>query len=166
MRDDGDTVIAVVNGVAGASDGKSLGLTASRQEGQVRALRRAYAQSGIAPEEVGMVEAHGTGTVVGDKTELATLETVFAAAPTGGVAPGSVKSQIGHTKCAAAGRCDQGRPGRESWGPTSDLAHRYTQPRLESRGESVRIPRPRPPVGGARSPRGNQRVRIRRNQLS
>ncbi|CAN5138421.1 hypothetical protein BH11MYX1_BH11MYX1_03800 [soil metagenome] len=100
---DGDRIYAVVKAVAGASDGKSLGLTAPRKEGQVRALQRAYAQAGVSPADVGLVEAHGTGTVVGDRTELATLTDVFSAA---GAQPstcalGSVKSQIGHTKCAA-----------------------------------------------------------------
>jgi acyl transferase domain-containing protein/NAD(P)H-dependent flavin oxidoreductase YrpB (nitropropane dioxygenase family) len=100
---DGDRVYAVVKGVGSASDGRSLGLTAPRPEGQRSALERAYRSAGIGPAEVGLVEAHGTGTVVGDRTELATLSEVFAeagAAP-GSCALGSVKSQIGHTKCAA-----------------------------------------------------------------
>jgi acyl transferase domain-containing protein/NAD(P)H-dependent flavin oxidoreductase YrpB (nitropropane dioxygenase family) len=100
---DGDRVYAVIKGAAGASDGKSLGLTAPRKDGQIRALDRAYKQSGVSPAQVGLVEAHGTGTVVGDRTELATLTDVYTRA---GAAPascvlGSVKSQIGHTKCAA-----------------------------------------------------------------
>ncbi|HEY6034627.1 MAG TPA: beta-ketoacyl synthase N-terminal-like domain-containing protein, partial [Kofleriaceae bacterium] len=100
---DGDRIYAVIKGVAGASDGKSLGLTAPRKEGQVRALERAYASAGVSPAEVGLVEAHGTGTVVGDRTELATLTDVFTAAgaSSGSCVLGSVKSQIGHTKCAA-----------------------------------------------------------------
>src|SRR5439155_1356665 len=46
---------------------------------------------------------HGTGTVVGDRTELAVLADVFteAGAQPGRCGLGSVKSQIGHTKCAA-----------------------------------------------------------------
>jgi len=100
---DGDRIYAVISGIAGSSDGKGLGLTAPRKEGQKRALERAYWQAGILPAEVGLVEAHGTGTVVGDRTELQTLSEVFVA---GGAVPGqtglgSVKSQIGHTKCAA-----------------------------------------------------------------
>jgi len=100
---DGDHVYAVVKGVGASSDGRSLGLTAPRKEGQKRALERAYKRAGMSPAEIGMVEAHGTGTVVGDKTELSTLDEVYRAA---GAAPGSctlgsVKSQIGHTKCAA-----------------------------------------------------------------
>ncbi|MER8184969.1 SDR family NAD(P)-dependent oxidoreductase [Kitasatospora sp. NPDC094015] len=100
---DGDRVYAVVQGVGSASDGRSLGLTAPRPEGQRAALERAYRGAGVAPAAVGLVEAHGTGTVVGDRTELATLNAVFteAGAAPGSCALGSVKSQIGHTKCAA-----------------------------------------------------------------
>ena len=102
-RRDGDRVVAVIRGIGASSDGKSLGLTAPRKEGQVRALHRAYAQAGVSPKDVGLVEAHGTGTVVGDRTELATLSDVWlaAGAPAGGATLGSVKSNIGHTKCAA-----------------------------------------------------------------
>jgi acyl transferase domain-containing protein/NAD(P)H-dependent flavin oxidoreductase YrpB (nitropropane dioxygenase family)/acyl carrier protein len=100
---DGDRVYAVIKGVGAASDGRALGLTAPRPEGQHTALSRAYRNAGVSPARVGLVEAHGTGTVVGDRTELATLTQVFTEA---GAAPasctiGSVKSQIGHTKCAA-----------------------------------------------------------------
>ncbi|HMC07860.1 MAG TPA: acyltransferase domain-containing protein, partial [Actinomycetota bacterium] len=88
---------------AGSSDGRSLGLTAPRREGQRRALERAYRMAGVSPEQVGLIEAHGTGTVVGDRTELAALTEVFseAGAEPGSCALGSVKSQVGHTKCAA-----------------------------------------------------------------
>jgi acyl transferase domain-containing protein/NAD(P)H-dependent flavin oxidoreductase YrpB (nitropropane dioxygenase family) len=100
---DGDRVYAVIKAVAGSSDGRSLGLTAPRPEGQRRALQRAYRMAGVSPADVGLIEAHGTGTVVGDRTELAALTQVFF---TAGASPatcglGSVKSQIGHTKCAA-----------------------------------------------------------------
>ncbi|HEY0935499.1 MAG TPA: beta-ketoacyl synthase N-terminal-like domain-containing protein, partial [Trebonia sp.] len=100
---DGDRIYAVVKGIGGSSDGRSLGLTAPRPEGQRLALERAYAMAGVSPAEVGLVEAHGTGTVAGDRAELATLTRVFteAGAEPGSCAVGSVKSQIGHTKCAA-----------------------------------------------------------------
>ncbi|WP_249938385.1 type I polyketide synthase [Streptomyces mirabilis] len=100
---DGDRVYAVIKGVGSASDGRALGLTAPRPEGQYNALTRAYRNARISPAEVGLVEAHGTGTVVGDRTELGSLTRVFeeAGAPPGACALGSVKSQIGHTKCAA-----------------------------------------------------------------
>ncbi|BFU42253.1 SDR family NAD(P)-dependent oxidoreductase [Krasilnikovia sp. MM14-A1004] len=100
---DGDRIYAVVKGLGGASDGRALGLTAPRAEGQRRALDRAYESAGVTPDRVGLVEAHGTGTVVGDRTELETLTRLFteSGARPGGAVLGSVKSQIGHTKCAA-----------------------------------------------------------------
>jgi acyl transferase domain-containing protein/NAD(P)H-dependent flavin oxidoreductase YrpB (nitropropane dioxygenase family)/NAD(P)-dependent dehydrogenase (short-subunit alcohol dehydrogenase family)/acyl carrier protein len=100
---DGDRIYAVIDGIAGSSDGRGLGLTAPRKEGQKRALERAYWQAGQLPASVGLVEAHGTGTVVGDRTELKTLTEIYNAggAVAGQAGLGSVKSQIGHTKCAA-----------------------------------------------------------------
>ncbi|MBI1905831.1 MAG: SDR family NAD(P)-dependent oxidoreductase [Rhodocyclales bacterium] len=100
---DGDHVYAVIRGVGGASDGRSLGLTAPRKEGQLRALNRAYRRAAVSPAEVGLLEAHGTGTIVGDRTEMASMETVFARSGSvpGSCALGSVKTQIGHSKCAA-----------------------------------------------------------------
>ncbi|MFE1961638.1 beta-ketoacyl synthase N-terminal-like domain-containing protein, partial [Streptomyces sp. NPDC059479] len=100
---DGDRIYAVIDGVGSASDGRALGLTAPRPAGQRAALTRAYRNAGVSPADVGLIEAHGTGTVVGDRTELATLTEVFteAGAEPASCAIGSVKSQIGHTKCAA-----------------------------------------------------------------
>ncbi|ROH87810.1 SDR family NAD(P)-dependent oxidoreductase [Stagnimonas aquatica] len=100
---DGDRIYAVIKAVAGSSDGKALGLTAPRSEGQVRALDRAYAKAGFAPATLGLVEAHGTGTPVGD---LAEAQTICKALSRSGAAPksvalGSVKTLLGHTKAAA-----------------------------------------------------------------
>ncbi|PWV44855.1 type I polyketide synthase [Chitinophaga sp. S165] len=102
-KQDGDHVYAVIKGVGGSSDGKSLGLTAPRKAGQIKALERAYEQSGVSPAALGLVEAHGTGTVVGDKTELSALSDMLiqSGAIAGQTHLGSVKTQIGHTKCAA-----------------------------------------------------------------
>ncbi len=100
---DGDRIYAVVKGIGASSDGRDKGLTAPRAEGQLRALRRAYDQARISPGRVGLVEAHGTGTVVGDQTEAQALGQVFreAGGQTQSCALGSVKSMIGHSKCAA-----------------------------------------------------------------
>src|SRR5690606_30539538 len=100
---DGDKIYAVIRAVSGGSDGRSMGLTAPRVEGQLRTLRRAYEQAGVDPASVALFEAHGTGTAVGDQTESLSLTTLLkeAGAPQGSVAVGSIKSMIGHTKCAA-----------------------------------------------------------------
>lgn len=100
---DGNKIYAVIKGVGGSSDGKSLGMTAPSRKGQIKALERAYQTAGILPSEVGLIEAHGTGTVVGDKTELSALTDMFldSGALPGQSYLGSVKTQIGHTKCSA-----------------------------------------------------------------
>jgi acyl transferase domain-containing protein/NAD(P)H-dependent flavin oxidoreductase YrpB (nitropropane dioxygenase family) len=100
---DGDRIYAVIQGVGASSDGRCRGLTAPSFEGQVRALERAYAHAGINPSTVGYVEAHGTGTAVGDVVEIEALSRLFGRsdASPGRCVVGSVKSQIGHTKCAA-----------------------------------------------------------------
>jgi acyl transferase domain-containing protein/NAD(P)H-dependent flavin oxidoreductase YrpB (nitropropane dioxygenase family)/acyl carrier protein len=100
---DGNKIYAVIKGVGGSSDGKQLGLTAPSRHGQNRALKRAYESAGVSPSDVGYVEAHGTGTAVGDRIELGALTDVFIEAGTlpQQVQVGSVKTLIGHTKCAA-----------------------------------------------------------------
>ncbi|SIN89960.1 polyketide-type polyunsaturated fatty acid synthase PfaA [Singulisphaera sp. GP187] len=100
---DGDRIYSVIKGLGASSDGRAKGLTAPRPEGQVRALRRAYAKAGIDPASVGYVEAHGTGTAAGDQAEVNALNDVFteSGAREGRCALGSVKSLVGHTKCAA-----------------------------------------------------------------
>ncbi|MCL2430811.1 MAG: polyketide synthase, partial [Alphaproteobacteria bacterium] len=100
---DGDRIYAVIKGIGASSDGRARGLTAPVVEGQIRAIERAYAKAGVSPATVGYVEAHGTGTALGDVVEFESLSQVFRSA---GVGPqdcvvGSVKSLIGHTKCAA-----------------------------------------------------------------
>jgi acyl transferase domain-containing protein/NAD(P)H-dependent flavin oxidoreductase YrpB (nitropropane dioxygenase family) len=100
---DGDRIYAVIKGVGASSDGRDKGLTAPRAEGQLRALHRAYAQARVNPASVGLVEAHGTGTVVGDQTEAKAIGQLFrdAGGDAQSCALGSVKSMIGHSKCAA-----------------------------------------------------------------
>ena len=100
---DGDRIYAVIKSTAGSSDGKALGLTAPRSEGQVRALHRAYGKAGFSPATLGLIEAHGTGTAVGDRAEAQTITRALALenAEPASVALGSVKTLLGHTKAAA-----------------------------------------------------------------
>ncbi|MBX9695440.1 MAG: SDR family NAD(P)-dependent oxidoreductase, partial [Cyanobacteria bacterium] len=92
-----------VRGIGGSSDGRGLSMTAPSPNGQMLALRRAYEDAGVSPATVGLVEAHGTGTVAGDRAEVEALSTVYqeAGADVGSCAIGSVKTNIGHTKCTA-----------------------------------------------------------------
>ena len=95
---DGDRVYAVLKGVGVASDGRALGLLAPRLEGEVLALERAYEAADVDPSTVGLVEGHGTATLVGDATELESLNHLFGTrrGDLPRCALGSVKSMIGH----------------------------------------------------------------------
>jgi acyl transferase domain-containing protein len=100
---DGNKIYAVIKGLGGSSDGRNFGVTTPSRKGETKALERAYQNAGILPSQAGLIETHGTGTVVGDRVELSVLTDLFL---NSGSLPnqtciGSVKSQIGHTKCAA-----------------------------------------------------------------
>jgi acyl transferase domain-containing protein len=101
-RDD-DRIYAVVRGTGVGSDGRDASLMTPLVEGQLLALKRAWAAAGLPPQSVGLVEAHGTGTPAGDAAELLTLRRFFGEASAGEprVPLGSVKSMIGHAMPAA-----------------------------------------------------------------
>jgi mycobactin polyketide synthetase MbtC len=97
----GRQIVAEVRATAVNQDGRSVGLSAPSGDAQIRLFRRAIAQAGIAPEDVGMVEGHGTGTQLGDRTELRSLaQTYGLTAPGRGALLGSVKSNVGHALAA------------------------------------------------------------------
>lgn len=100
---DGDEILAVLKGSAVNSDGHSNGLTAPNPEAQEDVLRRAYADAGVAPEDVDYVEAHGTGTILGDPIEASALGRVLGAGRgiESPVLLGSAKTNIGHSESAA-----------------------------------------------------------------
>src|ERR1044072_8677031 len=94
----GRQIYAGIRGWGGSSDG-SGGITRPEVDGQVIALRRAYARAGYGADTVAYFEGHGTGTAVGDTTELQALTRARreAAAETKAVVS-SIKAIIGHTK--------------------------------------------------------------------
>ncbi|MFH8597819.1 amino acid adenylation domain-containing protein [Streptomyces rimosus] len=101
-RRDGDPVLAVVRGTAVNHTGGSAGfLTAPSRPAQTAVLRRALADAGVAPGDIGYIEAHGTGTQLGDLTELEALHAVLGEEAAHPVAVGSVKTNIGHLEPAS-----------------------------------------------------------------
>ncbi|GAA4033475.1 hypothetical protein GCM10022247_68110 [Allokutzneria multivorans] len=92
-------VLGVIRGVGLSNDGRAGGILAPSQQGQERALRRAYELAGLDPSTVSYVECHATGTAVGDAVEARAMASVFGEAPD--VVIGSVKAAIGHTLAAS-----------------------------------------------------------------
>ncbi|EPH43452.1 hypothetical protein STRAU_3486 [Streptomyces aurantiacus JA 4570] len=100
---DGDRIHAVIKGWGVNQDGRSNGITAPSAEAQTRLQEHVYDKFGIDPGDIELVEAHGTGTALGDPVEIDGLVGSFTARTDrrGHCAIGSVKSNIGHTACAA-----------------------------------------------------------------
>lgn len=99
---DNDRIYGLIRGI-GLSNDMRGNLLAPDSEGQLRAMRTAYASVGWSPDAVDLIECHGAGTPVGDATELRSLRTLWESVdgPAGRCAIGSVKSMIGHLLTAA-----------------------------------------------------------------
>lgn len=102
----GDRILGVLHG-AGLSNDMDGSLLAPNSEGQLRAMRAAYADAGWAPGDVDLIECHATGTPVGDAVEFESLRALAAdqAPRERACVLGSVKSNVGHllTGAGAAG---------------------------------------------------------------
>lgn len=94
-RAEGFPIYGVIRNCDGSSDGIHGGIVEPTEHGQVLAYERAYRN--VPLEDVSYIECHGTGTVLGDKTELASINKFFHPLPP----IGSVKANVGHTIGAA-----------------------------------------------------------------
>ena len=101
---DGDTIHAVIRGIAVNNDGAAkAGYTAPSIDGQAEVIAMAQALAGISPHTIGYMEAHGTATPLGDPIEIAALTQVFREETddVGFCRLGSLKANVGHLDAAA-----------------------------------------------------------------
>ncbi|MGH3730747.1 MAG: polyketide synthase, partial [Micromonosporaceae bacterium] len=101
---DSDRVYATVLGVGVNNDGASKHTYAAPSvTGQMGAIDRAFALSGVSPSDIGYLEAHGTGTFKGDPIEFSAMDQLWRDREwtPGGCALGAVKPSIGHLDAAA-----------------------------------------------------------------
>ena len=101
---DGDTVYAVVRGVALNNDGSEKGsFTAPSVDGQSAVISMAQAMAGVEASSISYVETHGTATPLGDPIEIEGLTKAFREHTDKNqyCALGSVKTNFGHLTAAA-----------------------------------------------------------------
>ncbi|MEM7416266.1 MAG: beta-ketoacyl synthase N-terminal-like domain-containing protein [Gemmatimonadota bacterium] len=91
---DGDRIFGVIRGIGLSNDGRQSGFLAPAADGQVRAMRSAYAQAGLSPRDIDFIECHATGTPRGDTVELESLAMLWGDGPKPAI--GSLKGNIGH----------------------------------------------------------------------
>lgn len=97
--DEKDHIYAVIRGYGINNDGnRKISYSAPSVQGQMDAIRDAFAMADVNPNTIGYIEAHGTGTLLGDPIEISALTKVFQSySPEANFcAIGSVKSNIGH----------------------------------------------------------------------
>jgi phthiocerol/phenolphthiocerol synthesis type-I polyketide synthase E len=101
---DGDTIYAVIKGIAVNNDGADkVSFTAPGVNSQAEVVATAQALAGVDAADIGYIETHGTGTPLGDAIEISALTQVFrnTARENGLCRIGSVKPNIGHLDVAA-----------------------------------------------------------------
>lgn len=100
-RAQGDEILGVLSGF-GLSNDVGGSLMAPSSEGQLRAMRAAYAEAGWQPSDVDMIECHATGTPLGDQVEAESLKQLWSGVRSDRrCVLGSVKANVGHLLTAA-----------------------------------------------------------------
>lgn len=97
---DGDQIYATICGNGLSNDGRGKHLLSPNPQGQILAYERAYAEANISPKTIDYLECHATGTLLGDTTELGSVDTFFGQHQ-GSMLVGSVKSNLGHLLTAS-----------------------------------------------------------------
>jgi 3-oxoacyl-[acyl-carrier-protein] synthase II len=93
----GARVHAVLAGAGIAADAYHITAPAPDGGGQVTAMRKALAQAGASPADVGHVNAHATGTPVGDTAEARAIRGIFG----NSIPVTAPKASLGHLFGAA-----------------------------------------------------------------
>ncbi|MFF4614081.1 SDR family NAD(P)-dependent oxidoreductase [Streptomyces albidoflavus] len=97
---DGDTVYAVVEGLAVNNDGRTAGPATPNLTAQKQVMREALRQAGCPPHRVGHLDVNGSGSELTDLLELKAVHEVYGPDRTAPLHIGSMKPNIGHPLCA------------------------------------------------------------------
>lgn len=98
----GAVVRAVAAGVGYSADAYHLAQTAPDGAGAARAIERALADAGVAPEQVVHINAHATSTPTGDAAEAMAIQRAIGSRANG-IIVSATKSMTGHLLGGAGG---------------------------------------------------------------
>ncbi|XP_033122547.1 probable polyketide synthase 1 [Anneissia japonica] len=98
---DNDHIYAQIVGTYIAANGHSNSLTMPSKPAQQHTMEETYRRFGVNMADVDYLEAHGTGTPVGDPIEAEAIGNAFGPHRNKPLKIGSVKSNFGHSECAA-----------------------------------------------------------------
>ena len=100
---DGDTIRAVIRGIAANQDGRTPGITQPNCSAQEALIRKTYMSKDLDIGITRFFEAHGTGTPVGDLVEARAISAVFkdVRSSQDPLFVGAAKSNIGHLEGAS-----------------------------------------------------------------
>ena len=97
----GATIYAELTGYGVSSDASHVSDPDPTGENPARAMRMAFADAGVEPEDVGYVNAHGTSTPAGDAGETRVLKLALGQEKAYRTPVSSTKGATGHTLGAA-----------------------------------------------------------------
>jgi 3-oxoacyl-[acyl-carrier-protein] synthase II len=89
----GAPILGLLTGYGNSCD--AVHLSRPDRDGQIRAMREALAESGLAADAIGYINAHGTATAIGDVVEAEAINAVFGV-QAARVPVSSTKSLHGH----------------------------------------------------------------------
>ncbi|XP_033103366.1 LOW QUALITY PROTEIN: reducing polyketide synthase FUB1-like [Anneissia japonica] len=98
---DNDHIYATIVGTSIAANGYSQSITMPSMPDQQRIIEETYNRFNVNMADVNYLEAHGTGTPVGDPIEAEAIGKSFGPNRDVPIKIGSVKSNFGHSECAA-----------------------------------------------------------------
>ncbi|KAE9548207.1 hypothetical protein FO519_008581, partial [Halicephalobus sp. NKZ332] len=99
--EDGDHIQGIIKGVGISNDGfEKSNFMAPGQNGQILAIRRAFEDAEVRPQDIQYIECHATGTAIGDQIEIGSILKTYSNYE-GRLFLGSLKANLGHCFAAA-----------------------------------------------------------------